>query len=188
MKKKYKIVILINIYRVLPCYLLSKIVKNRQLIWMDVYRWSELQKINGNNLMRLGFLLTLQKEFRNLFYRRLGSASKIIFRILFKPLDSLYINTSKIGGGLYIQHGFSTIIAAKSIGENCYINQQVTIGFEGDKNPIIGNNVRVCAGAKVIGGVSIGDNSIIAAGAVVVKDIPPNEVWGGVPAKFIKSV
>ncbi len=89
---------------------------------------------------------------------------------------------------LYIQHGFSTIISAKSVGEECWINQQVTIGFEQDRQPVIGNHVRICAGAIIIGDVTIGDNSIVAAGAVVTKDIPPGEIWGGVPARFIKKV
>lgn len=89
-------------------------------------------------------------------------------------------------GGLYIQHGFATIITAESIGKNVWINQQVTIGYNGDKAPIIGDNVVICAGAKVVGGVRVGNNVTIGANAVVTKDIPDNSVVGGVPAKILK--
>jgi len=69
-------------------------------------------------------------------------------------VNTLFITTSDIKGGLFIQHGFATIISAASIGENCWINQQVTIGYS-DKTecPHIGNNVHIYAGAKVIGGI-----------------------------------
>ena len=102
---------------------------------------------------------------------------------------SLYLyNRHWGGGGLIIQHGFSTIINAKKIGENCHIYQQVTIGFNGTEQPVIGNNVRICCGAKVIGGVNIGNNVVIGANAVVVKDVPDNVVVAGVPAKIIKQL
>ena len=88
---------------------------------------------------------------------------------------------------MYIQHGFATIVTAKSIGSNVWINQQVTIGHKGDASPIIGNNVRISCGAKVLGGVKIGNNVIIGANAVVVSDVPDNCVVAGVPAKIIKN-
>lgn len=100
---------------------------------------------------------------------------------------SLYLY-NRHWGGLIIQHGFSTIINAKKIGENCHIYQQVTIGFNGTEQPVIGNNVRICCGAKVIGGVNIGNNVVIGANAVVVKDVPDNVVVAGVPAKIIKKL
>lgn len=110
-------------------------------------------------------------------------------RILFKPLDSLYINMppEKIGGGLYIQHGFSTIIAATEIGENCSINQQVTIGYNGSSAPVIGKNVMIMAGAIVIGNVMLHDNSVVGAGSVITHDVEENAVVAGVPARFIRN-
>ena len=101
-------------------------------------------------------------------------------------MDTLYIRCRNIGPRLYIQHGFATYITARSIGSNCWINQQVTIGYTFDPEPpIIGNGVRISAGAKVIGQITVGDNAIIAANAAVVKDVPENAVVGGVPAKII---
>lgn len=101
-------------------------------------------------------------------------------------METLYINTPEIGPRLFIQHGFATNISAKKIGSDCWINQQVTIGYTfAPEPPIIGNGVRISAGAKVLGQIEIGDNAIIAANAAVVKDVGENEVVGGVPAKTI---
>lgn len=78
-----------------------------------------------------------------------------------------------------IQHGFSTIISAQRIGKNAHIYQQVTIGYNGEKCPVIGDDVQVCCGAKVIGGITIGNNVTIGAQALVVKDVVDNCVVGG---------
>ena len=103
-----------------------------------------------------------------------------------KPLSSLYISTYEIGGGLFIQHGFSTVIDAERIGENCWINQQVTIGYSGSEHPIIEEGCYIHAGDKVLGGITMHKNSVAGANAVVVKDVPANAVVGGVPANIIK--
>lgn len=73
------------------------------------------------------------------------------------------------------------------MGENCCVNQNVTIGAVGAKLPIIGNNVRIASGAIVIGGINIGDNVVIAAGCVVVKDVPDNCLVVGNPAIIKKK-
>ena len=106
---------------------------------------------------------------------------------MFFNSHNLYFGCNDIGGGLFIEHGFSTIITCKYIGTNCWINQQVTIGFSREgASPTIGNNVQIKAGAKVIGNVTIGDDVIIGANAVVTKDIPSHSIAVGVPAKVIK--
>ncbi len=96
------------------------------------------------------------------------------------PLDSA--PNSKIGKALVIVHGDCTYINCEKMGDNCYINQGVTIGVIGTARPIIGNNVRVATNALVLGGVTIGNNVIIAAGAVVVKNVPDNSLVVGNPA------
>lgn len=102
-------------------------------------------------------------------------------------MNTLFITTDSIGEGLFIQHGFATVIAARSIGKNCWINQQVTIGFSNESDcPVLKDNVTVNAGAKVIGGITIGNNSQIGANAVVVKNVPDNCVVVGIPAYIIK--
>ena len=172
-----RLLAVINYPRTLPVYLSVMCSKQRHLIKADVERWN----------------MTYKKEFRNLIQHRLKHPSHsflsmvhfAVARLLWKPLETLYIYTKDIGGGLYIQHGFSTIISAKKIGENCRIYQQVTIGYKGEFNPILENNVSVTCGAKVLGDVTMHSNSLAAAGAVVVKDVPENAIVGGVPAKVM---
>ena len=73
-----------------------------------------------------------------------------------RPLYSLYIFTVDFGLSLFIQHGFSAVINARSIGSDCYINQQVTIGSSwAADSPTLGNGVRLTAGAKVLGDVTL---------------------------------
>lgn len=137
-------------------------------------------------------LIVLYPEFRYLFFYRLRQKSKIAKLFLFSlrlfNSHNLYIYCTDIGEGLFIEHGFSTIISCNKIGKNCWINQQVTIGYSDEVNcPTIGSNVHIKAGAKVIGGVNIGDDVVIGAGAVVVKDIPSHSIVAGVPARIIKT-
>ena len=76
------------------------------------------------------------------------------------------------------------MIAAKSIGENCWINQQVTIGYNGSGDaPVIGGNVMITCGAKVLGLIHV----TVGANAVVIRDVPDHCVVGGVPARILKS-
>ena len=74
------------------------------------------------------------------------------------------------------------------IGENCSINQNVTIGRGASGFPTIGNNVQIYSGAVIIGDIIIGDNAIIGANAVVTKDVAAKTVVAGVPAKYIREV
>ena len=97
------------------------------------------------------------------------------------------------GYGLAILHiaGGGCLINAKKVGNNVKIQTGVLMGntnHSEDEKPTIGNNVGFGPGAKVLGKVTIGDNSFIAANAVVVKDMPANAVIGGVPAKVIKMI
>ena len=155
---------------------------------MDLKRWKEIFELKGTDRQALLRLLTTEKAFRSLYiYRLKKRLYRGWVRLLFPPLDTLYIMTANIGGGLFIQHGFSTYIAAESIGENCWINQQVTIGYKDKtKPPVIGNNVTITCGAKVLGPITIGDNVIIGANAVVTKDLPSDSIWGGIPARQIR--
>ena len=154
----------------------------------DLKRWTTITGIEGSDKRAFSVLMATDKAFRSLYlYRLKNRLYRRWVKVLYPPLDSLYIMTGNIGGGLFIQHGFSTYIAAESIGENCWINQQVTIGYKDNtRPPIIGDNVTITCGAKVLGPITIGDNVTIGANAVVVKDLPPDSVWGGVPARRIR--
>lgn len=116
-------------------------------------------------------------------YFFLRKASEIFFGIGIWP-------ESEIGPGLKIEHWGGIIIVAKKIGRNCRVSHQVTIGhiggFKGGGTPIIGDNVYIGAGAKVLGDITIGNNVKIGANAVVITDVPDNGVAVGVPARVVK--
>lgn len=160
----------------------------KEIIEIDVDHWKEILQWEGSYSEIIKKLLLYKPEFRNLFYYRLGGI-RIFSTLMHKiapPLPTLYIWTEDIGPGLFIQHGFATVIAAKKIGKHCFVNQQVTIGYNGNYAPIIGDNVMITCGAKVIGKVKVGNNVKIGANAVVVKDVPDNVTVVGVPAYIIK--
>lgn len=97
-----------------------------------------------------------------------------------------------IGKGLFIDHGHGVVIGETAIlGDNVTLYQGVTLGGtgkeQGKRHPTLGNNVMVGAGAKVLGSFTIGDNSKIAAGSVVLDEVPPNSTVVGVPGIVVKQ-
>jgi len=100
---------------------------------------------------------------------------------------------AKIGHGVFIDHGMGLVIGETAVvGDNCVLYHGVTLGantFEKvDRHPKLGNNVIVYAGAKIIGPIKIGEYTVIAANAVVVKDAPPYSKLIGVPAHRNTSI
>lgn len=98
---------------------------------------------------------------------------------------------AQIGKGLFIDHGNGVIIGETTIiGNNVTLYQGVTLGGtgkeHGKRHPTIGNNVMISAGAKVLGSFTIGDNSKIGAGSVVLSEVPPNSTVVGVPGRVVK--
>lgn len=98
---------------------------------------------------------------------------------------------AKIGKGLFIDHGSGVIIGETTIiGDNCTLYQGVTLGGtgkeQGKRHPTLGNNVMVSAGAKVLGSFTIGDNSKIGAGSVVLEAVPPNSTVVGIPGRVVR--
>jgi serine O-acetyltransferase len=94
---------------------------------------------------------------------------------------------AQIGHGVFIDHGMGLVIGETAVvGDGCVLYHGVTLGantFEKiDRHPKLGKNVIVYAGATLIGPIHIGDDSIVAAGAVVLKDAPPRSKLIGVPA------
>lgn len=95
-----------------------------------------------------------------------------------------------IGPGLILPHTVGTVLGAASIGANATIFHQVTLGavvadydYDLSTRPTLGDNVTVCAGAKVLGAIHLGNSSIVGANAVVLNNVPDHLVAVGVPAK-----
>jgi len=100
-------------------------------------------------------------------------------------------STVKIGkGSKFVHSGLGVVLHGDvKIGENCRIYQNVTIGGRHNRGcPVIGNNVFIGAGACILGGVTVGDGAMIGSNAVVISDVPPKTVVGGVPAKTLKTM
>jgi serine O-acetyltransferase len=100
--------------------------------------------------------------------------------------------SAKIGTGFFIDHGMGVVIGETAeIGDYVTLFQGVTLGGtgkeRGKRHPTLGNHVVVGAGAKILGGIRIGDNVKIGANSVVLKNVPPNSTVIGVPARIIKS-
>jgi serine O-acetyltransferase len=98
---------------------------------------------------------------------------------------------AQLGHRLTIDHGMGIVIGETAeVGDDVLLYQGVTLGnarFQrGKRHPTVGNNVVIGAGAKVLGPITVGDGARVAAGAVVVNDVPPNTTAAGVPAKAIR--
>ena len=99
---------------------------------------------------------------------------------------------AKIGKGFFIDHGSGVVIGETTeIGDNVTLYQGVTLGGtgkeKGKRHPTIEDNVMVSVGAKVLGSITVGRNSKIGAGSVVLKDVPPYSTVVGIPGRVVKS-
>lgn len=99
---------------------------------------------------------------------------------------------AQIGKGFFVDHGTGVVIGETTIiGDNVTLYQGVTLGGTGKetgkRHPTIGDNVMVCAGARVLGSFTVGENSKIGAGAVVLQEVPPNCTVVGVPGRIVKQ-
>jgi serine O-acetyltransferase len=96
-----------------------------------------------------------------------------------------------IGKGLFIDHGHGVVIGETAIvGDNVTLYQGVTLGGtgkeHGKRHPTVGDNVMISAGAKILGSFTVGANSKIGAGSVVLSEVPPNSTVVGVPGRVVK--
>ena len=99
---------------------------------------------------------------------------------------------AQIGKRLFIDHGMGVVIGETAIiGDDVLLYQGVTLGGtgleQGKRHPTIGNNVVIGAGAKVLGSITVGDNSYIGSNAVVIKDVQANSTVVGVPGRITKQ-
>jgi len=168
---------------------------------------SDLYRYAGNSsFLSYSYNMIFCPGFKYSFWMRTCAYLKShpVFRFLLFPIAWLILNhyeykygisisyRVKIGSGFYIGHyGGIMVNPSVVIGKNCNISHQVTLGVvnRGDRKgcPVIGDNVYIGPGAKVIGNVHVGNDVAIGANCVVTQDIPDNSVVVGVPGKVISS-
>ncbi|RZL00898.1 MAG: serine acetyltransferase [Pedobacter sp.] len=123
--------------------------------------------------------------------KKLGSLYRAYYKIVFNYLLGIDIpDTTTIGFGFNVFHGQGLVISSDTvIGTNVTVRQNTTIGnsVPGSKSPRIGNNVDIGAHVVIIGDINVGDNVIIAAGSIVIKDVPSNVMIAGNPAIIKKE-
>ena len=146
-----------------------------------------------------GVMAVIFHQISNFFYK---AGFDLIARIISQTIrffTGIEIHPgAKIGKNLFIDHGMGVVIGETSeIGDNVTIYHNVTLGGSSPsidserqrhekRHPTIGNDVVIGSGAQIIGPIKVGNNSRIAANAVVVKDVPENATMVGIPAKAVK--
>lgn len=131
-------------------------------------------------------------RFNNWLYRhKVPFLPWIIWRFQYLLFNSSVPGSCILGKGTQFGYGgIGVVVHARAVvGKNCAIGANVTIGGKSRwyEVPVIGDNVHIHTGAKVLGPVRIGNNVTIGANAVVVKDVPDNCVVAGVPARIIRT-
>lgn len=136
-------------------------------------------------------LIRLYRVAHCLYRCRIPVLPRFIWKLNYLLFNSSVPASVVIGKGTKFGYGgIGVVIHSRAIiGKNCVIGQNVTIGGKSGwyEVPIIGDNVDISAGARIIGPVRVGNNVIIGANAVVVKDVPDNCIVAGIPAKIIKE-
>jgi serine O-acetyltransferase len=138
---------------------------------------------------RMLWAAALQRTFRTIaYYRAPTPRIRRVAQLLgvFLPgAPAMEIYDTIVGGGLRIRHGNGTVIRGHSIGLDCEVYQQVTVGAGRGGFPVIGDRVDLCSGSLIFGGIRVGDDVIIGAGAVVSKDVPDRAIMVGNPARQV---
>jgi serine O-acetyltransferase len=146
--------------------------------------------MNPLNILKVKRLHNISRKFYLKKFYKVSRAVDSLSRFINKC--AVYGETD-IGSGTQFAYGGIAVVIHKHaiIGKNCMIGQCSTIGRvhgKGIEIPIIEDNVYIGAGAKILGGVVVGHNSIIAPNAVITKDVKPFSVMTGVPGRLLTSI
>ncbi len=135
--------------------------------------------------------IALYRISRWLFLRRVPVLPSLLKGLTFLLFNSVVPYTCRIGERTKCGYGgIGVVLHARCvIGSNVMIGPQVTVGGRSNREgvPQIGNNVFLATGAKVLGDITIGDNVVVGANAVVIESVPSNSIVAGVPARVIRS-
>lgn len=172
----------------------------RESIRHDLQRLAEL---SGNSTEKYGFFAIFSPRFAPVLLIRLShlcyESRLFFFAKAFSLINFVIFGIEvpiriKIGSGLVLPHTQGTVLGASEIGRNVTIFHQVTLGassadfeYKSDTRPIVGDEVVICCGAKILGPVMIGRSSIIGANAVVLCDVSEGATAVGVPYKPPKA-
>lgn len=182
--KKY--LVWLNIIRLWPhslCWLFSE---NKQIIREDIQAYQKEYRIFSGLYFAFLHFMFFNRSFRSLFYHRIGNRSYLI-RFFAPGMQHLTFTNIPIGSGLLLFHAYGTILNAASIGKNCRIVHNVTLGDKQGGKPVIGDRVEILTNAVITGNISIGNDCVIGPGAVVFKSIPDHCVVVGNPAYILKE-
>ena len=167
------------------------------LIRTDHYRYRDQFKpipILKDLLLNRGFKITFCYRIAHFLYANRQTFLLKLFNLYYFHLQSLYCcelpYQTQIGPGFYFGHVFGTIINPKSVlGKNINMSHAVTLGMiatgKRSGSPVIGDNVYIAPGAKIIGNVMVGSGAAIGTNAVITKDVPEQAVVVGIPGKVI---
>ena len=191
-KRLFKKILSVLIYPFIYHYI--KRCRIKELIMKDAFRYKEEGVVTDiNRITVCELFLNRDLCFRDIFYFRCHQRC-FLLKIFFKNYPSLYIDNGvdAEGGAFYFHHPFSTYINATYVGYGCTFRNNTTIGNKNRQGQLVapklcGKNdigVHSC----IIGGISIGEGSIVGAGSVVVKDVPAYSVVAGNPASIIKHI
>jgi serine O-acetyltransferase len=175
---------------VYPLLWLYSLTDQQDTVDADAERWAAILAVTDRRRL-LARLLYAFPEFRGIYFHRLASGNplgRLAGRLaagIWTSVPGLDLSGTEIGPGLFISHGQGTVLSAERIGANLWVHQGVTIGwdYQGARRPVIGDNVFIGAGAKILGAVTVGDGARIGANAVVVCDVPAGATAVGIPAR-----
>jgi len=174
-----------------------------KLVILSVVFYGEVRAAQKRDPAAKGFLevLLLYQGLHALIYHRIAHTLFKMRFYLFARMLSQFARFAtgieihpgaQIGKRFFIDHGMGVVIGETSIiGDDVLLYQGVTLGGtgleKGKRHPTIGNNVVIGGGAKILGNITVGDNSYIGANAVVIRDVPPNSTVVGVPGRITKQ-